>query len=170
VLGLGGACSAQFPLEFRLCTVLLSNMADESRCCAQKMASMTDDVRTVIDLYLSLRQAARQEARQKMIGVKIYEYPMDQTNPRIDGLRQLWFHCPGCKNDHAFTVGGGPGPRWIWNGSFESPTFHPSLMCNRDYPTSRCHSIVTDGVINFLGDCFHEMAGKSVPMVDWEAW
>ncbi len=105
-----------------------------------------------------------------MSAFKIYEYPMDESNPRIDGLRQLWFHCPGCENVHAFTIGGGAGPRWTWNGSWEEPTFQPSLMCNRGVPTSQCHSFVTDGKIQFLGDCCHGLAGKTVDLPDWDAW
>ena len=77
----------------------------------------------------------------------------------------LWFHCPGCECDHAFHV-----PFWNWNGSMESPTFTPSLMCNLDYPESRCHCNVTDGRIQFHGDCYHKLAGKLVDMPDWEGW
>ncbi|MGC4033677.1 MAG: hypothetical protein QM754_18485 [Tepidisphaeraceae bacterium] len=28
----------------------------------------------------------------------------------------------------------------------------------------RCHSFVRDGQIEFLGDCTHELAGKTVPL------
>ena len=101
------------------------------------------------------------------MSVKIY-----QTEPASDGTFQCWFFCPGCQNHHAFTIGGpaGASPRWTWNGSLESPTFHPSLMCNRPHPESQCHSVVTDGVINFCADCHHALAGQSVPMPDWEGW
>lgn len=77
---------------------------------------------------------------------------------------QLWFNCPGCECTHAFHV-----PRWTWNGSMESPTFTPSLMCNRGTPT-QCHSIVTDGKIQFLSDCYHKLAGQTVEMPNWEGW
>lgn len=73
------------------------------------------------------------------------------------------FHCPGCKNAHPFHV-----PRWTWNGSMDQPTFSPSLLCNQHDEKSRCHSFVRDGKIEFLSDCHHELAGKTVEIPDWE--
>ena len=52
----------------------------------------------------------------------------------------------------------------------ESPTFHPSLMCNRDDPKSRCHTIITDGKIAFQSDCYHALASQTVEIPDWEGW
>lgn len=81
-----------------------------------------------------------------------------------DGQALYFFHCPGCENAHGFHV-----PRWEWNGSMDSPTFRPSLVCNRDDPASRCHLWVTDGTIHFLPDCHHELAGQTaIPMPDWD--
>ncbi len=74
-----------------------------------------------------------------------------------EGGKQLWFYCPGCKCSHAFTL-----PNWTWNGSLEKPTFSPSLLCNGHDPSSRCHSFVKDGRIQFLEDCHHHLAGKTV--------
>ena len=108
---------------------------------------------------------------------------------------RLMFQCPACGNCHAFFVGTGPGPRWQWNGSMDTPTFTPSLLvqgtemtaqgkadyeawCKGGYqkpspvkfdssPT-RCHSYVTDGKIQFLADCSHAMAGKTVDIPEWD--
>lgn len=33
-------------------------------------------------------------------------------------------------------------------------------------PPHVCHTFVTDGKINFLSDCTHELAGQTVPMQD----
>ncbi len=30
-----------------------------------------------------------------------------------------------------------------------------------------CHSFVTDGQIQFLGDCTHKLAGQTVPLSAW---
>jgi len=99
---------------------------------------------------------------------KIYEYPADESNPRRV-VRQYWFQCPGCKNTHAFTVFvEDPGRGWTFNDDFERPTFMPSLLCNKDYPESRCHSFVTDGRIQFLGDCWHDLKNQTVDIPDWE--
>lgn len=73
------------------------------------------------------------------------------------------FECPGCGYGHPFDV-----PRWTWNGSLSCPTFTPSLLCNKDDPKSRCHCVVTDGKIQFLDDCWHELRGKTVEMEDWD--
>jgi hypothetical protein len=81
-----------------------------------------------------------------------------------DGV-QYWFWCPGCKCSHAFTC-----PPWTFNGDLEKPTFTPSLLCNASYQESRCHSIVTDGMIHFCGDCHHELAGKVIPMEEARLW
>jgi Family of unknown function (DUF6527) len=109
------------------------------------------------------------------MAAKIYQYTDDSPNiERAVGEWpiQYWFHCPGCGHDHAFTVGpqraGLVDARWAWNGSYEKPTFTPSLMCNRDHPESRCHSFVTDGKIQFLSDSHHKLAGQTVELPDWE--
>ncbi len=100
---------------------------------------------------------------------------------------KLAFDCPGCGMPHALPVGEGPRPRWGWNGSMDRPTFTPSILVrwfqiskegramlergeapptgNR-YPGRDmiCHSFVTNGQIQFLGDCTHALAGKTVPL------
>jgi len=88
----------------------------------------------------------------------------------IEKYEQLWFLCPGCKCHHGFTVGLGiyADKYWTWNGSLNRPTFHPSLLCNKDFPDSRCHSFVRDGTIQFLEDSWHELKGQTVEIPDWE--
>ena len=81
----------------------------------------------------------------------------------LAGGSKLWrFHCPGCKYDHSFDS------RWSFNGDFEKPTFAPSLLVNGFDPKIRCHSFVCDGKIQFLSDCFHELAGQTVELPDYE--
>jgi hypothetical protein len=87
--------------------------------------------------------------------------------------KQYFFHCPGCEYAHGFTVGepryGPTDPRWTFNGSFDKPTFQPSLLCNKDLPERRCHSFVTDGKIQFLNDCWHALKGQTVEIPDWDS-
>jgi hypothetical protein len=81
------------------------------------------------------------------------------------------FFCPGCGQGHYVTVNGhrnACGATWQWNGSEESPTFTPSILSNPDYPAGRCHCFVRDGQIQFLNDCFHELAGQTVALPDKE--
>ncbi len=73
----------------------------------------------------------------------------------------LW--CPAC--DDVVLI----NDTWAWNGDTERPTFTPSLLTQ--VGSGRvCHSFVTDGVWNYLGDCTHAMAGQAVPMVDLPDW
>ena len=76
---------------------------------------------------------------------------------------QVWIFCPGCKCHHAFTIKHPTFAPWAWNGSEERPTFSPSMLVNRDTP-SQCHSFVTDGKIQFLNDCYHELKGQTVEL------
>lgn len=111
----------------------------------------------------------------------------DQEDGR--GGTQLAFQCPGCKTAHAVGIGAGAGPRWGYNGNAEKPTFTPSVLVRRHemseegnrmlgagerppngrYPGREmvCHSFVTDGRIQFLGDCTHALAGQTVDLPDW---
>ena len=65
--------------------------------------------------------------------------------------------------------------RWTWNGSVDKPTFTPSMNISAgpykdadfDIPLSRCHYILTNGVINFCNDSTHALKGQQgVPLPD----
>lgn len=91
---------------------------------------------------------------------------------RIDeGL--LGFHCPGCHYGHCVPINGDwtdTGKFWEWNGSYDAPSFKPSILVNKDqqgtYP--RCHSIITQGRIFFCADSTHALAGQTVDMPEDE--
>jgi hypothetical protein len=86
-----------------------------------------------------------------------------------DGGPLLMFNCPGCKHSHGLRVGWHPKePVWDWNGSMESPTLTPAILCNANDPRLRCHSLVKGGKIQFLDDCFHSLAGQTVDLPDWD--
>lgn len=95
------------------------------------------------------------------------------------------FWCPGCNEAHAVRVrddGQNVGGAWGFNGNYDKPTFSPSVLVRGverlteaeydrvragekvDKPQTVCHSFVRDGQIQFLGDCTHSMAGKTVPI------
>lgn len=76
----------------------------------------------------------------------------------------LW--CPAC--DDLVLI----NDTWGWNGDAERPTFTPSLLTrfNMAGREQVCHSFVTNGVWNYLGDCTHDKAGQSVPVVDLPEW
>lgn len=57
---------------------------------------------------------------------------------------------------------------WTWNGSVDAPTLRPSVLTQYDGGDGawRCHSWINDGVVQFLSDSSHELAGTSVPLLD----
>lgn len=79
----------------------------------------------------------------------------------------LAFRCPGCNRVHRIVVGQGA---WSWNGNAELPTFTPSVLVSYDgadagrdgAPPAVCHSYVTNGRIQFLGDSTHALSGQTV--------
>jgi len=98
---------------------------------------------------------------------------------------RLRFMCPGCKTTHEVTPPDQP-MGWQFNGDFNYPTLHPSVLVTgylmptdeehaaimRGEPYERkpmrCHSFVRAGDIEFLNDCSHELAGKTVALPDME--
>jgi hypothetical protein len=96
---------------------------------------------------------------------KIHYLGDGNRGPR--GGKLYVFHCPGCGYGHLFEIDCPNGNGWAWNGSLDKPTFTPSLLVGKDLPELRCHSFVTGGRIQFLGDCFHALAGQTVDIPDW---
>lgn len=83
------------------------------------------------------------------------------------GTVQWWMWCPGCETHHAYTTAYAPGtsgPTWTMTGTPERATFSPSLLVNGSTPDRRCHLYVRDGMVEFLADCYHKLAGKTVPV------
>jgi hypothetical protein len=83
--------------------------------------------------------------------------------------------CKAC-NWHEFPKAGRPGASWTFNGDIHRPTFSPSMNellngegphHNADLPTRRCHFIVSDGEIQYCGDCTHELCGQTMPLEPW---
>lgn len=111
-------------------------------------------------------------------------HTVDQEGAEVHSQADFLFWCPGCKCAHGVwtTKRNGVGAVWSFNGNMEKPTFNPSLLIRftRDItsaeytrllageklniPKTVCHSFVRDGQIQFLGDCTHALAGKTVPM------
>ena len=89
------------------------------------------------------------------------------------------FFCPGCKYGHFFKTTP-PAPQWTFNGDVEKPTVRASILVHshetilpendgtgKVTSTPRCHSFITDGMIQFLDDCTHELKGKTVALEDF---
>ena len=96
-----------------------------------------------------------------------------------DETEALAFWCPGCDHAHVVAITGSKA--WGYNGNAEKPTFTPSILIRvewskqpldpgddpKDWLDEVCHSFVTDGMIQFLGDCTHALAGQTVELPDW---
>lgn len=105
-----------------------------------------------------------------------------------DGTRIGYrFNCPGCNEEHVVNVykpRESNGAIWGFNENVDNPTFTPSINISwgkvldpnwiaPDVPdvdshfwSGRCHSFVTNGMIQFLGDCTHQLANQTVPLPD----
>lgn len=107
------------------------------------------------------------------------------------------FKCPGCSLHHCLPVEGA-GTTWQFNGDVEKPTLSPSILarggccyepdwhgderrrgtpdvCDKDKPDEDgismchvCHSFVREGRIEFLSDCTHALAGKTVTLPHYD--
>ena len=93
---------------------------------------------------------------------------------------QYYFWCPACNRAH------GLNDRWTYNGNPDSPTFSPSVHVTGTVEITNeeaerilkgeyikpvpfvCHSFINDGKIQYLSDCTHALAGKTVDLPDWE--
>lgn len=97
----------------------------------------------------------------------------------------IFFKCPACERVHGLRVTTG-GDDWTYNCNADAPTFRPSLqvLYNHWVPPAtpenphpgpqtrvdaRCHSYITDGRIEYLGDCTHVMVGQTVAIPDWDS-
>lgn len=105
---------------------------------------------------------------------------------------QLGYWCQGCQSVHQVSVIG-EGAIWGWDGNVDAPTFTPSVLITSGHFVSthkpgdkcwctyavehpdrpvpftcrRCHTFVRGGMVEFLGDCSHALAGKTEPLPDW---
>ena len=78
------------------------------------------------------------------------------------------FHCPGCKRVHGFYSGRIQEPNWQFDGNLDKPTIYPSILVNKDDPNTRCHSFVSNGMIQFLADCWHDLKNQTVALPDFD--
>jgi hypothetical protein len=84
--------------------------------------------------------------------------------------RYVFFFCPGCGNAHMVCFGVPGRPNWTsYNDDPVKPTIRASVLCRSEDRV--CHSFVTNGRIEFLGDCTHKLAGQTVDLPPWdEPW
>ncbi len=72
---------------------------------------------------------------------------------------QHW--CDGCNELHLIP-NFNEKIRWTFNDDFDRPTLTPSVR--HTWENKCCHYYITNGQINYCGDCTHTLAGKSMPL------
>lgn len=99
------------------------------------------------------------------------------------GLFNFW--CEGCGCAHGVwteSPNHTTNAKWDFNGDLVSPTISPSLLVRYPHPLGYsndnpaplgytgpdtidiCHSFIRNGMIEYLSDCTHQLAGKTVPL------
>ena len=115
---------------------------------------------------------------------------------RILSETTVAFMCPGCGELHQVWISQPANAVWGYNNNPDAPTFTPSILVRGvrndltdeqwaeydklDVAADRekiladsrfnfvCHSFVKDGLIQFLNDCTHRLAGQTVDLPDLE--
>jgi hypothetical protein len=77
---------------------------------------------------------------------------------------QYLYMCPGCKCMHTIALKS-EGGNHDFNMNLDRPTVSPSVLYS-SHPV--CHSFIKDGMIQFLSDCEHELAGQTVELPEIE--
>lgn len=84
--------------------------------------------------------------------------------------------CPGCMaTPHYYQKGHRINlETWKQTGTDDCPTFTPSILArtgSREQPDKlvyTCHHFIKDGKIEYLSDCTHSLAGKTVDMAHYD--
>lgn len=110
------------------------------------------------------------------------EWTVGKLAPDGRPFPERWgFRCPGCREallasdltlepedlDHLCTHVVNVRDVHAFNGNPDRPTFSPSIMA----PVASghiCHSYVTDGRIQYLGDSTHPLSGSTVDLPEIE--
>jgi len=95
---------------------------------------------------------------KKLDDGKTYEYCSAEEATHI------WVNFPGPHGYQILPVRGDVSPKWNWDGNVDEPTITPSIRTKaHDFV---CHSYITKGKVQFLADCTHEYAGKTMNLLE----
>jgi hypothetical protein len=90
--------------------------------------------------------------------IKVDSVQVSSKLRKMQGGYAHW--CPACESMHCL-----PDSWNFVNKDLENPTFTPSFLHTlSNSPRKVCHYILTNGILNFCGDCSHGLAGKPVPL------
>jgi hypothetical protein len=78
---------------------------------------------------------------------------------------QYLFWCEGCQEYHSVWTDKRDGVEpWGFNGDVDKPTISPSILVRGGEHNRTCHSFINNGMIQYLNDCTHSLAGKTVEL------
>lgn len=100
-----------------------------------------------------------------MAKIKINENIDEETGKKYHHTQYL-YNCLGCGYEHAFQLKSDGGFH-EFNMNLDKPTISPSLLQNF-VAGKTCHSFIRNGFIEYLGDCNHNFAGKTIELPDYE--
>ncbi|MFN3585205.1 DUF6527 family protein [Phenylobacterium sp.] len=109
-----------------------------------------------------------------------------------DGKVGLTYWCQGCEEMHSVIIERADAgrPCWGYNGNADAPTFTPSVLVTSGhympghdpskscwcrpspdgedwgFKCRRCHTFIRNGMVEFLSDCTHALAGQTLPLPD----
>lgn len=100
---------------------------------------------------------------------------------REDKLISVQLKCPGCEHFHAVPISPealANGATWKFTGDFDNPTLTPSVKITMGPfsghfgeklkgKTIVCHFNLTNGNMQFHGDCTHHLKGKTIPLPEY---
>lgn len=98
-----------------------------------------------------------------MARIKLVQRIDEETGEKYHHDQYLYW-CLGCGYEHAFALTT-EGGNHRFNGDLNNPTVSPSLVQNFT-PGRMCHSFINDGVIQYLGDCWHHLKNQTVELPD----
>jgi hypothetical protein len=89
----------------------------------------------------------------------------------IEDNGTIRYECPGCGHQHNIPLNHG----WSFNGDENNPSVQPSIkhyhpeefyQNHPDSPRYICHYFITNGRIEYCGDCTHALSGKTIELPD----
>lgn len=78
----------------------------------------------------------------------------------------LFFYCPACKERHPIRMDNEHMKGWQWDGGVTRPTVTPDLKFN-DHIDRYCHITITNGMLHYHADSYHQFAGLKMPMAKY---
>jgi hypothetical protein len=98
---------------------------------------------------------------------------LEQRDPNTV-IKKHYYWCPGCDALHGIAIRPdvqSNGASWTFTGTLDRPTYEPSqLFALKGPPRKVCHTFIRNGLIEFLTDSTHAMAGRTVPLPPLPDW